>query len=79
MPSPPTKQQRLRQPEQGALPLEPAPELLRQEMERIRCSRSYWRQRFRTLDELLADPTRERLFLIYARHALRARLQRGRL
>lgn len=60
---------------QRGLALEPQPEQVLQEAERIRQSRSYWRQRYRTLDALLADPQRAQLLLTCARGALRARLR----
>lgn len=62
--------------EQTALALEPAPEHVLEEAERLRLSSSYWRQRTRSLEELLADPQRARTFLNCARGALIARHQR---
>ncbi|WP_271008644.1 hypothetical protein [Paucibacter sp. B51] len=61
---------------QSALHLEPAPEHVWEEAERLRLSSSYWRQRTRSLEELLADPQRARTFLNCARGALIARQQR---
>jgi hypothetical protein len=64
------------------LPLEPLPPITEadvlQEAERVRLSRAYWWRRYRSLDELLADPTRARWFLICARRALLARLAASR-
>jgi hypothetical protein len=62
-------------PHQNALPLDVSPDLLMQEAERLRLRSSYWRQRYRTLDALLADPTRAHAFMTCARRALLARLQ----
>lgn len=61
------------------LPLHPPPPITEAdvlaEAESIRLSRAYFRTRYRTLQELLADPWRAPWFLILARRALLARLQ----
>lgn len=73
----PARQQALPpQPAQGSLALEPAPEQVLEEAERIRLSRSYWRQRYRSLEALLADPQRAHVLLTCARGALRAQLRK---
>ena len=61
---------------QCALALEPAPEHVLEAAEALRCRSSYWRQRYRTLEDLLADPQRARMFLICARGDLIARQRR---
>lgn len=62
---------------QPSLRLEPRPEQLLEAAEALRLSRSYWRQRYRSLDELLADPKRAAMFLTCARRALLARWAKG--
>lgn len=62
-------------PDQEPLPLDLPHELLMQEAERRRLSQAYWRQRYRTLEALLADPVRAHVFMTCARHGLRARLR----
>ena len=62
---------------QRGLALEPQPEQVLEEAERLRARSSYWRQRYRTLDALLADPVRAHVLLTCARSALRARLRGG--
>lgn len=61
------------------LPLHPPPQITEAdvlaEADRLRLSRSYWRTRYRTLQDLLADDWRARWFLTLARRALLARLQ----
>ncbi|MCV2349322.1 hypothetical protein [Paucibacter sp. Y2R2-4] len=58
---------------QRALALDPAPEQVLEEAEALRCRSSYWRQRYRSLDEVLADPRSAQKLLICARGALIAR------
>ena len=64
------------------LPLHPPPPItdadVLAEADRLRLSRSYWRTRYRTLQDLLADESRARWFLICARNALLARQRQAR-
>lgn len=59
------------------LPLLPPPPITEAdvlaEADRLRLSRSYWRTRYRTLQDLLADEWRAPWFLTLARRALLAR------
>lgn len=73
MPTPPAPHHRPGRAAQAALALEPAPEHVLEEAERLRLNSSYWRQRYRTLEALLADPQRARTFLNCARGALISR------
>lgn len=63
-------------PHQKQLPLDPPPDMLMQEAERLRLSSSYWRQRYRTLEALLSDHKRAHVLLICARRGLLARQQK---
>lgn len=62
-------------PRQQLLALEPAEDELHAELLRIWLGRAYWRQRFKTLDDLLADPQRAAMLRTCARQAWRARLR----
>lgn len=60
---------------QTLLPLEPTEAELQAQMRQFWQGRAFWRQRFASLEALLADPGRQRLFRLCARQALRARVR----
>lgn len=66
-----------RQPLPRQLPLVPPPPItdadVLEEIERMRLARAYWRRRYRSLDQLLADQALARTLWICARRALHVR------
>lgn len=68
-------------PVQQALPLgpvEPSPQQLRHELQRMYLASLHWRRVYRSLDALLADPKRAAVLQICARQAVRARARARR-
>lgn len=65
-------------PSQQPLALDLPEELVMQKAEEMRLRRAYWWRRYRTLDALLADPTRAHVFLTCARNELRVQLARAK-
>lgn len=62
-----------RSPPQYDLGLEPTEDELQGEIRRMWLGSPYWRQQYRSVEALLADPWRQMLFRRCARQALRAR------
>lgn len=61
--------------QQQALPLEPSADEVLAEVQRIWQARPFFRRRFKSLDELLADPQRRHVLTVCARQAWLARVR----
>jgi len=61
---------------QQCLPLEPSAAELLAEVQRLWLASAFWRRRFKSLDELLADPQRRHVLTVCARQLWRQRMQR---
>lgn len=74
--NPPAPPQPPAPPAQRCLPLEPSADEVLAEVRRIWQCRPFFRRRFKSLQELLADPQRQRVLMVCARQALLARARR---